>query len=258
MKRLIGLSLVLSLAAVALAATPVSAALISEDLTTPVNAGHATITWGSETSLWHIGDATPRAGAANDRYKNSAATPIGAFSSTSLTSVWGDRVTTTGTGILDEMDFTIYNSSSSAGTLLTASFGLNIFNGTTLAPIGGFNTTTVSFGAGLGLNAFSVITVTGLSALNINLNTTDLILTQTVLAKTGAANRLGIVFMDPPSVGSSTNTFYANSATVGPAGFYNVGNPAINANPGYRVNIPEPGTLALLGMGVPFVLRRRK
>ena len=33
---------------------------------------------------------------------------------------------------------------------------------------------------------------------------------------------------------------YINSSTVGPAGYYNIGNPPQNANPAYRINLLQP------------------
>jgi hypothetical protein len=63
---------------------------------------------------------------------------------------------------------------------------------------------------------------------------------QQVATKTGTANRLGIASLDPPTIGSSSNQMYVNASTVGPAGFYTIGNPPSNANPGYRINLSQP------------------
>src|SRR5689334_13163463 len=56
-----------------------------------------------------------------DVYNNTNPTPstLGAVASTDLNAQWGDRVTTTGTGVLQENDFTIFNSGTSAGPLLS-------------------------------------------------------------------------------------------------------------------------------------------
>lgn len=179
---------------------------------------------------------------AGDVYNNTnpqAAANFG-FSSTDLASIWGDRVTTTGTGILQENDFTVFNTGSSAGPLLSASFNIALNDGSSLAALGGYTTGVVVFGAGLNPGFFSIITVTGLGGLNINVNTTDVLMRQQVATKTGLANRLGIASLDPPTIGSSTNTMYISSSTVGPAGYYNIGNPPLNANPGYRINVSAP------------------
>jgi hypothetical protein len=162
------------------------------------------------------------------------------FSSNSPGAQFGDRVLTTGTGILQENDFTIYNSSTSVGPLLSASFNIGLYNAATNALLGSYVTGVVNFGAGLLPGQFSIITVTGLSGLNINVNTTDVLMVQQVVTKTGTADRLGIASLDPPTIGSSSNTMYVNAASVGPAGYYNIGNPPLNANPGYRINLAQP------------------
>ena len=232
--------------------------------TAPQFAGRITLNMETGETQWEPADGTPRAGPANDIYRNMGAPCVanGAVSSTDLLALWGDRVMTTGTGILDEMDFTIFNSSSSAGTLLTATFGLEYYEGATQNFIDGFNTASVSFGAGLNPGFFTVITVTGLGGLNINLNTSDLFVVQTVLAKTGPATRLGIASHDPIQVGTSANSMFIAASTIGGGvpGFYTLGNPPINANPGYRINlVPEPGTLSLLACSmIALCIRRRR
>lgn len=180
---------------------------------------------------------------AGDVYNNTnpQAPPNFGFSTVDLAAHYGDRVTTTGSGMLQENDFTIYNSGASAGALLTCSFNLALFNGMTNALLGSYTTGAVSFGTGLPPGAFSIITVTGLGGLNINVNTTDVLMRQQVSVKTGAANRLGIASLDPPTIGSSSNQMYINASTVGPAGYYNVGSPPYpNSNPGYRINLNAP------------------
>jgi hypothetical protein len=161
------------------------------------------------------------------------------FSSTDFAAEWGDRLATTATGILQENDFTVFNSGG-GGVLNTADVNIGLFDGTAFTLLGGY-TTSVNFG-GLPSGFFSVVTVTGLGGLNINVNTTDVIMLQQIAAKTGTPARLGIASLDPPTIGSSPNTMYINASTVGPAGFYNIGTPPnfLNANPGYRVNVNQP------------------
>jgi hypothetical protein len=158
------------------------------------------------------------------------------FSSTDLASIFGDQLNTTGIGLLLGNDFTLYNSGSSAGPLLTAQVLVTFFDGVTSVSLGSY-ATTVNFGAGLPAGSFAVVTVSNLGPLAITLPTQNVIVTQKVVTKTGLANRLGIASLDPPTVGSSANTMYISSSTVGPAGFYNIGNPPANANPGYRINV---------------------
>jgi len=216
--------------------------------------------WGSMRVDAVTGVVSPEAGtrAIYDVYNNTSSSANAAFSSTDLTSVWGDNVVTVGTGLLKENAFTVYNSSSSAGPLLTAQVAIDFYRNSDSSYIGGYTTNPISFGGGAGLAAgfYTIINVTGLDSLNIVLDTTDLIVTQTVLNPTGTASRLGWASLNPVTIGSSPISFYADSATVGAAGFYNLsgGTPA---NLGYRIAVPEPTTLALLALGGVLALRRR-
>ena len=187
---------------------------------------------------------TPKGGyvtqLAGDVYNNTNPLPasLAAVSSTDLNAQWGDRVTTTGIGILQENDFTVFNSSSSAGVLVSAAFNIALFNGATSALLGSYSTAPVVFGGGgLPQGFYSIITVSGLGGLNLNVNTTDVIMRQQVGARVGTASRLGVISADPPTIGSSTPSVYINATTVGPAGFYNVTNAP---NFGYRVNVSQP------------------
>jgi hypothetical protein len=175
-----------------------------------------------------------------DVYDNTTAASNFGFSSTDLASIFGDRVTTTGTGIVQQTDFSIFNSGASAGPLLTATFNISYANGASNVGLGSFTTGSVTFGAGLDPGFFTVVTVTGLSGLNILLNTTDIVIRQQVATKTGTATRLGIVSLDPPTAGASANTMFIQSSTVGVAGYYTIGNPPNNANPAYRINVGAP------------------
>ena len=180
---------------------------------------------------------------AGDVYNNTnpPGTPNFGISSTDFASTWGDRVTTTGTGTLAENDFTLYNSQSSAGSVLTATFNIGLFDGASNALLGGYTTGVFNFTATpLPPGFFAILTVTGLTGLNINLSTTDVLMTQQLATVTGTATRLGVASLDPPTIGSSTNTMYINSSTIGPAGFYTIGTPPLNANPGYRINRTTP------------------
>src|SRR5262245_50664733 len=128
-----------------------------------------------------------------DIYSNVLSTANAAISSTSLAQVWGDRVTTVGVGILSENDFTIFNGSTSANTLLTANVAINFYNGATSAFIGGY-TGLVTFTSPLPGGFYSIVTFVNLETLvtPINLNVNDIVVTQQVTAKTGAATRFGI------------------------------------------------------------------
>lgn len=177
---------------------------------------------------------------------NPTSPAIAGVSTTDMNGIYGDRVTTTGTGILQELDFTVYNPASSAGPLASAAFQIGLFDGTTAAGLGGFTTSSVPVALNPGF--FTIITVTGLSGLNINVNTTDVVVTQKISSRTGTANRQGVALLDPPSIGSSTNTLYISNTST-PAGFYTLGTPPINANAGYRINVQQPVPAATQSWG---------
>jgi hypothetical protein len=175
-------------------------------------------------------------------YDNTSASALVAISSTDLASQWGDELFTTGTGVLSTHKFTIFNSGSSppTGNLLTATVLVSFFDAVTSLPLGSYSTN-VNFGAGLPTGFFSIVTVTALDPLLILLPTTDIIAIQQVTAKTGAANRLGVVSMGPNLVGASPPDMFINSSTIGPAGFYILGpngNPP--ADPGHFLAVNPP------------------
>lgn len=172
-------------------------------------------------------------------YDNSTSPPNFGVSSTDLLAVWGDQLFTTNTGILSGMVITLFNTGASLGPVLTSSIGVELYDGVTATFLGAF-TSNVNFGAGLMPGFFSTITITNLDPFAINLNVTDIVVLQTVLAKTGTANRLGIASLAPITVGSSPNSMYIDALTIGGgvAGFYTFANGP--ANPGYQVSVALP------------------
>ena len=168
-------------------------------------------------------------------YDNTGSPVLYGFSSTDLSSLWGDQIVASGTGLLSQARFTVFNSASSAGTLLTGTVQIQILDAITSASLGTFSTN-VNFG-GLAPGFFSTVTVSSLDALNIAITTPSLIILQKLTAWTGTANRLGFVSQNPPTIGSSPDYFYASSATVGggAAGFYTSSSGP--ANPGYRLYV---------------------
>jgi len=198
--------------------------------------GHVRKDIAAAASTWD--PSPPTTDFAGNVYANVATSLHVGISSTALGSTWGDRVTTTGTGTLLETDFTVFNSPSSAGPLESATFELALYDPVSFARLGGFTTGTVSFGAGLAPGAFTIVTATGLSSLGLRLATRDVLLVQRVAAATGAASRLGVVFYDPPSIGSSPPAMYVDSPTIGPAGWYTL--LGQSADPGYRIAAADP------------------
>jgi len=131
------------------------------------------------------------------------------------------------------MAFTLYNSSSSPGPLLTCSVVVEFYDGVTFGFLGSFGVN-FNFGGGLNPGFYTIASVTALEPLAIDLLGTDVIVTQTVTGTTGTATRLGIASLNPPTVGSSGADMYIDASTVGPAGWYTVG--TTPANPGYRLS----------------------
>lgn len=169
-------------------------------------------------------------------YNNTASAANTGISSTDLTAYWGDQVATTGTGTLTEMAFTLFNSGSSAGPVLTALVGIEFYNANTFAFLGAFNAN-FNFGGGLAPGFYTIGTLTGLDGLAIELNTTDVIVLQTVQSFSGTATRLGVASLHPVTVGSSGDDMYIDASTIGAAGWYTIGVPA---NPGYRLSVTTP------------------
>jgi len=171
-------------------------------------------------------------------YDNTVSPANFATSSTDLTSQWGDQVFTTTAGLLSSHTYSVFNSGSSLGVLLTAVVGVDFFDGVTNGFLGTY-TANVNFQAGLNPGFYTLVSVPGLDALAINLPT-NVIVIQYVVSFTGGATRLGVASLDPPTVGSSPPSMYIDSNTVGGgvAGFYNFASGP--ANPGYQLGLAQP------------------
>lgn len=182
------------------------------------------------------------------------------ISSTDLNSIWGDRCNTLGTGTLCSFKMTVFNSATgNTAPILTYDTSVTFEDQSDATMFGGF-TSSVNFGAGLNPGFFSIVTFTNLESLNISLADTDLLIKQTRTAHTGGSLRMGIVSLNPLLAGtSSPDDIFVSSSTIGGGtpGFYLFGNPAIQANVGYGVLIPEPASLGLLALGGLALIRRR-
>jgi len=227
----------LSLFAIAalLVAAPVAAGFAQAD-PVPTVVGTATYDFTSATATWQPNQDLPSPLADVDVYRIFN-TPIGGLASTDVNSIWGDRVTTIGTGLFDVFDMTLFNAA--GGPILTAIVNVSFFDGATSSPLGSFNAG-FNFGGGLPPGAGADLAITGASVLGINLNTTDLIITQKVVSFTGASNKFGVLLMTPPaSIGAGSPAMYISSSTFGPAGFYTLAG-VPESDPGYRVGILDP------------------
>jgi len=171
-------------------------------------------------------------------YDNTVSPANFATSSTDLASQWGDRMFTTTAGLLSSHEFSIFNSGSSAGALLTAVVAVEFYDGVSAAFLGSYSAN-VNFGAGLAPGFYTLVNVPGLDGLAIILPT-NVVAVQYVTSFTGGASRLGIASLDPPTVGSSPTSMYIASSTVGGGvpGYYSFATGP--ANPGYLVGIAQP------------------
>ena len=235
MKRANALSLLAVTALLVAAPAAVALAGSVQGVPAPSDfAGYANVDLTNGTSSWQ---AAPAPVAAVNIYNNTTGGILTGVASTDLFSVWGDAVTTTGTGILDQTAFTIYNAG--GGPLLTAAVAITFYDAVTSNPIGGFNTN-INFGAGLPVGTVALVTTSGISVLNINLSTTNILMTQQITGLTGTSTSLGVALMTtPPAIGVGSPAMFINSSTVGPAGFYTV-NGVNEADPGYRIATLEP------------------
>lgn len=199
-------------------------------------------------------DAPPALRFVGDVYENSLTPATGAgSSSTALDTIWGDAVTAIDTGTLEQMDVSLFNSSSSGNTLPVNSINLavQISRAADASVIGGFSGN-VNLASPLSPGFFAIITFTNLSALPapIVLDTTDLLIDQQRLSHTGGSIRMGIAHLNPIHVGSSPASYRVNGVTTTIQG--------LQANPGYRLQVvPEPASVGLLAWGALCFVRPR-
>lgn len=189
-------------------------------------------------------------------YDNTASAANFGVASTDLTATWGDRLLTTGVGVLSSHKLTVFNSNLGTGSLLTATIAVDFYDGVTSLLLGSYNAS-VNFGAGLNPGFFSTVTVTGLDPLVINLNVTDVIVTQQIVAMTGTATNLGVVSRNPPTVGSSPTSMYISAATIGGGvpGFYTFTNGPANVVNQVVVTVPTVGVESKTWSGVKGLFR---
>lgn len=192
-----------------------------------------------------------------------------ATSDAETNAIWGDQVTMIGTGKLDTFKFGMFNSTTggNTGNLLTATVNIKFYNlGNTPYTGGALSATpllgqfngNINFGTGLNAGFFSIISFTNLNTLNINLTNKNIMITQQVTAFTGTTNRLGMVTYTTENVGTSFggNSWYKKNSTS--EGLFAFGGTTSNKI-AYQVGVvPEPASMAALGLGVAALIRRRR
>jgi hypothetical protein len=194
-------------------------------------------------------------------YDNMTSAAVGGRSSTDKYAMWGDDVLMTGTGILRYFGFTIYNPSTSGSALTNPEVDLSFFDTPDGNYIGGFSgTITGTLNAGYFWN----ITFEDLD-LDFTLDlapNTELYVMQQMTSYIGTPAKLGVIFKNPPVIGSSPGDDFYVGAIGDPvyptAGWYTAGVGATSNNVGFAIGLtPEPASLALLAIGAVALLRRR-
>ncbi|HQR08178.1 MAG TPA: PEP-CTERM sorting domain-containing protein [Gemmatales bacterium] len=187
----------------------------------------------------------------------SPSTATAGSSVTDLAAIWGDRVSATQVGWLNQVQCTIFNSSTGntnpilTTTLIMSLFPAATFDATNFAnntPFLSFNVN-VNFGTGLAAGFFSVLTI-DTSSLNFFLPTTNIMIAQQLSNITGGSTRAGVAFFSTDNVGSqyAANDNHYRSSTINASGYYTIGTGNNRIGYSLSVAVPEPATYALMGL----------
>jgi hypothetical protein len=159
--------------------------------------------------------------------------------------IYGDTLTLSAGGILQNFGLTLYNSSSSAGSIITGTTTVKFYDntipytsGTINNPLLGTAIINWDYTGGFPLDpGFFDTQVVDVSGLNIVLPQ-NVLVTQQFSQTSGGSTRWGIALMSDPLVGSSPNkVFISSSATT--AGLYTFsGNPG---QVGYQIDVMPGG-----------------
>lgn len=166
----------------------------------------------------------------------------------------GDNLITTGTGDVREFEFTLFNGSTNAAwTRSDISVLFLEFDGvSTYNVIDQLNFNDVPIGLAAGAFTTFLLEDPGITITN-----TDIVAAVRFTDVQGiAANQAAQLRTNPVLIGSSANTFHFRENGA-PGAFAFVGF-ASNNNFAYRVAVPAPGALALLGLGGLAAIRRRR
>lgn len=184
-----------------------------------------------------------------DIYDNVNSTALAAGANANL--FLGDNVITTGVGDIREFEFSLFNGGTAIWTRTDISVIFFEFNGLGYDLLGQLNFNDVTVGLSPGF--FTTLTVTDPG---ITLSNNDVIAAVRFTDVQGiAANQAGQIRSGPvPVIGTSANDIFVETA---PGNFTFAAFPS-NNNLMYRIAVPAPGALALLGLGGIVAARRRR
>ena len=196
-------------------------------------------------------------------YNSLTSGATGGTTSTDLTRIVGDDLNLSSGGILTRLQWTVNNSASGVGPILTMNTTIKIYDNTTpytggvLAnPLLASITFGINFGTGLNPGFYSTVTSGNLGAFNITLPS-KILITQQNTQLTGSSTRYGVMLFNVPSPGTSNTSTYMKGVSTA-EGLYNFSTNN-TTNLGLSVQVaPEPGTMAALGLGAVALIRRRR
>ena len=161
-----------------------------------------------------------------------------------------------------DFKLTLFNSGSSTGAFTGGTLAVNFDKASDGSLLGGFtsNMSSVFGPSPLSAGFYTIIDFGDVTALNLNLTTNDIYVTQQLSNVTGST-RMGVASLNPVAIGSSPTSFYKDYLAAPPAGWYVFSGGATPAQLGYQIGVtpvPEPMTAGLILLGVRHLARRRR